>query len=150
MGVNFVVDENGNPVRVLLDMADYERLLDRAEDAESTELLRKLNDNDPSYIALDELDYEPMDAEISSHKILLDKRAAAQLNALEKAPAGQLAEQLSYLSANPRPQECRKVMGTRRLFRLTNGDYRILYSVDDEQNAVYIHAVGDRRSIYRL
>jgi mRNA-degrading endonuclease RelE of RelBE toxin-antitoxin system len=148
MSVDFVVNEEGQPVRVLLDMADYERLLDRAEDAESTELLRRLKEEKRSYVSLDEL-REPLDSEISSHQVSLDKRAANQLNALDDGTAGQLAEQLSYLGANPRPRECRKVLGTRRVFRLAHGDYRILYSVDDDENAVYVHAVGHRQQVYQ-
>ena len=52
------------------------------------------------------------------------------------------------LADDPRPDGCKKLkrdMG----FGVRAGDYRILYTVDDEERLVRIYRVGDRKDVYR-
>jgi len=49
---------------------------------------------------------------------------------------------------NPRPRAAKKLSG-RDEYRLRVGDYRALYTVEDERGIVATLAVGHRREVYR-
>ncbi|HDN94898.1 MAG TPA: type II toxin-antitoxin system mRNA interferase toxin, RelE/StbE family, partial [Nitrospirae bacterium] len=50
---------------------------------------------------------------------------------------------------NPRPQGSQK-LSHREQYRFRQGDYRIVYSIRDDDLAVHIIKVGHRKEIYRL
>lgn len=52
------------------------------------------------------------------------------------------------LEENPRPRGVKKLSG-RDEYRLRVGDYRLLYTIDDNQCSVTVFAVGHRREVYR-
>ena len=49
---------------------------------------------------------------------------------------------------NPRPRGANKLSG-REEYRLRVGDYRVLYTIDEEGHIVTVLAVGHRREVYR-
>jgi hypothetical protein len=55
MGMQYVVDEQGKPVRVLIDIGDYEELLERAEDSEAVAMLERLRGSKREHISLEDL-----------------------------------------------------------------------------------------------
>jgi len=84
--------------------------------------------------------------------IVLSRSAERDLNKLEKSDKKALAkidEKISGLAIDPRPRGMDKIEGIDGLFRIRSGDYRILYSIDDAENAVTIEAIGNRRDVYR-
>ena len=52
------------------------------------------------------------------------------------------------LGDDPRPRAAKKLSGLDE-YRIRLGDYRVLYTIDDEEKSVTIFAVGHRREIYR-
>ncbi|NQU04486.1 MAG: type II toxin-antitoxin system RelE/ParE family toxin [Calditrichaeota bacterium] len=60
-----------------------------------------------------------------------------------------IAAQIDELEENPRPSGCIKLQDTKDKYRVRVGDYRILYSIDDEQKSVLIHRIVLRREAYR-
>jgi mRNA interferase RelE/StbE len=52
------------------------------------------------------------------------------------------------LADDPRPPGSEKLSGEDR-YRLRQGDYRVVYAVDDEQPLVEIVRIGHRRDVYR-
>jgi mRNA interferase RelE/StbE len=55
---------------------------------------------------------------------------------------------LAALAADPRPPGCQK-LATGDGYRVRQGDYRIVYTVDDEDRVVEVYKIGHRREIYR-
>jgi mRNA interferase RelE/StbE len=53
------------------------------------------------------------------------------------------------LAANPRPPGVKKLRGTRDLWRIRVGDYRVIYRVDDAKRLVDISHVRHRREAYQ-
>jgi len=53
------------------------------------------------------------------------------------------------LASVSRPKGTEKVKGT-RLWRVRQGDYRIVYDIDDERQLITVVRIGHRREIYRL
>lgn len=70
---------------------------------------------------------------------------------LESIPSSDLIriiERISRLAENPRPQGCEKLSGQEK-YRLRQGIYRIIYSIQDSELTVWVVKVGHRRDVYR-
>jgi mRNA interferase RelE/StbE len=59
-----------------------------------------------------------------------------------------ILERIERLCEEPRPRGCEKLTGHER-YRLRQGRYRIVYSVQDEELTVWIVKVGHRKDVYR-
>ena len=55
---------------------------------------------------------------------------------------------IRHLASEPRPAGSEKVSGQEK-YRLRQGNYRVLYYVDDHRVAVTIVKIGHRRDVYR-
>lgn len=83
------------------------------------------------------------------YRIELVPEAEKSLARLAPKQRQRLARKID-LAENPRPQSSKKLMGPDPpLYRIASGDYRVLYSVRDDDAAVLIVRVGDRKSVYR-
>ena len=59
-----------------------------------------------------------------------------------------LIERIGALADNPRTKGCEKLSGQER-YRIRQGNYRIIYSVQDIELTVWVVKVGHRREVYR-
>ena len=76
--------------------------------------------------------------------------AKKDLGRLSPDVARRILDDLEKLERDPRPVGVRPLHGNRLPgFRLVVGDYRILYTVDDQEEAVTVYAVGHRSDVYR-
>ena len=64
-------------------------------------------------------------------------------------PRQRIAKAMLGLAANPRPRGSELLAGDPRRLRVRVGDYRVVYSIDDEALLVDIVKVGHRREVYR-
>ena len=72
--------------------------------------------------------------------------------ALERLPKNivvRIDRAINSLSFNPRPQGYKKLVGTDNDYRLRAGDYRIIYSIEDDRLVVMVIDVGHRKDVYR-
>jgi hypothetical protein len=53
MDVRYVIDKEGKPRQVILDIEEYQELLERAEDAEALAFLRHFEGEHREYVSLD-------------------------------------------------------------------------------------------------
>ncbi len=60
-----------------------------------------------------------------------------------------IMERISSLAENPRPVGCEKLSGQEK-YRIRQGVYRIIYSIQDTQLIVWVVKVGHRREVYRI
>jgi mRNA interferase RelE/StbE len=63
--------------------------------------------------------------------------------------AERLLKRIELLIINPRPPASKKLSGSRDLWRLRVGDYRVVYKIDDSRRAVDVSVVRHRREVYR-
>jgi mRNA interferase RelE/StbE len=56
-------------------------------------------------------------------------------------------QRVAGLADDPRPAGSEKLVG-RPGYRVRQGDYRIMYSIDDESRAVTVLEIGHRREVY--
>jgi mRNA interferase RelE/StbE len=86
---------------------------------------------------------------MENYRILVKKSAAAELaGGIPKKDLGKIIVRLKSLEIEPRPAGFRKLSGGDR-YRLRQGDYRIVYAVDNARQIVEIFKIGHRREIYR-
>ena len=85
---------------------------------------------------------------MESYKVLIRRSAADELGKIPKKDLRRIVERIERLAVDPRPDGCEKLSGQER-FRLRQGDYRIVYSVDDAVRSVDIVKIGHRGEIYR-
>ena len=70
---------------------------------------------------------------------------------LAGVPRGDLKriiEAIRSLAADPRPPGVQKLSG-QEYYRIRRGDYRIVFSIQDEGRSVWVAKVGHRRDVYR-
>ena len=60
-----------------------------------------------------------------------------------------IVQRIGALADKPRPRGCQKLAGSNERYRVRQGRYRIVYSVDDDAQLVEVFKVGDRKNIYR-
>ena len=86
---------------------------------------------------------------MAKYEISVKKSALKELNGAPKKELQKILKKIRALSSNPRPQGSQK-LSHREQYRFRQGDYRIIYSIRDDDLAVHIIKVGHRKEIYRL
>lgn len=91
-----------------------------------------------------------------AYDLRIDDRVIKEMASLEAKIFRQLCMRIFHLSENPRPHDSEQLKGykdpqapTRKGFRVDQGEYRILYTIDEQQRVVSIFRVGHRREVYR-
>jgi mRNA interferase RelE/StbE len=82
------------------------------------------------------------------YRVELEPRAVRGFETISSRDRRRVAERLKSLEVKPRPAGCRKLKAIPGL-RLSVGDYRILYTVNDENHTVTVWRIGHRRDVYR-
>ena len=87
---------------------------------------------------------------VDIHSLTQKRSASIVLQAVSgKKTLDRLIEKMKELANNPRPQGSEKLAGRLNLYRFRQGDYRVIYSVDDQSRLVDIIKIGHRRDVYR-
>ena len=82
------------------------------------------------------------------YSVLIKRSAEKEMDRLEGPTFKRVAQAILKLEGEPRPKGSKKLRGTQD-YRLRVGEYRILYSIDDDARVVEVMAVGHRRDVYR-
>ena len=81
--------------------------------------------------------------------LLIKPSAVREIEAIpRKGDRQRVVRRIQALADDPRSAGCTKLSG-RELYRVRQGAYRIVYSVEDRQLAVHVVKVGDRKDVYR-
>ena len=82
-------------------------------------------------------------------EILIKRSAAKEIEAISRKKDRQrIVRKIRQLAEDPRPPGCQKLSGRDR-YRIRQGSYRILYSIEDDRLIVYVVKVGHRSEVYR-
>lgn len=82
------------------------------------------------------------------YKIVFKKSVAKDLKKIPKKDVSKILKVIRSLTDNPRPPQVKKLSGQDR-YRMRQGNYRILYSIEDTELVINVVKVGDRRDVYR-
>ena len=83
-----------------------------------------------------------------SYSLLIKKSAERELRALPKEDLRRVVERIRGLAHTPRPHGNEKLSGQER-YRIRQGDYRVVYAIDDEARMIESIKIGHRREVYR-
>jgi mRNA interferase RelE/StbE len=87
---------------------------------------------------------------VALYKLSIKPSAGKELEAVgSKADRTRIATKISALATNPRPHGSEKLAGYDDRYRIRQGDYRVVYEIDDEASHVTIYKIGNRREVYR-
>jgi mRNA interferase RelE/StbE len=85
---------------------------------------------------------------VASYRLLIKPSAAKELEALPAKDRKRVVTKIRQLASDPRPGGTEKLSGQDK-YRLRQGNYRVLYAVDDSHSEVVIVKIGHRRDVYR-
>ncbi len=82
------------------------------------------------------------------YKIYIKPSAAKELKKIPKRVLQKIIGRIKKLSKNPRPFGCEKLSDEER-YRIRQGNYRIVYSIEDKELIVFVIKVSHRREVYK-
>ena len=86
---------------------------------------------------------------MAKYKVQIKPSAIEEIEAISpKKQRQHIVSRISALADNPRPHGCEKLSGQKK-YRIRQGMYRIVYSVEDSTLLVIVVKVGHRSSVYR-
>lgn len=84
----------------------------------------------------------------NAYQVIFSRSARKELETLDAATVNRIFPRIEDLRNDPRPSGCRKLVGSENTWRIRVGDYRVLYSLDDNYNTIDIVAVRHRSKAY--
>ena len=85
---------------------------------------------------------------MAKYEVTVLPSAQKEITKLPKQVQGKILKALISLSENPRPEGCKKFVGTNS-WRFRIGEYRIVYSIVDNILTIEIIRVAHRKDVYR-
>jgi mRNA interferase RelE/StbE len=85
------------------------------------------------------------------YRIQIAEKIEKKLVKLPEKDKERIIETIDSLVENPRPDGCKKLQGNQKppLYRVRAGNYRIIYSIQDEMLLIIVIEVGHRKEVYR-
>ncbi len=84
------------------------------------------------------------------YRVLINASAGKELAAVgSKTDRQRIVARIQGLTHNPRRDGSEKLAGYSDRYRVRQGNYRIIYLIDDDALEVTIFAIGDRKDVYR-
>lgn len=85
---------------------------------------------------------------MASFEIFFKESVWKDLKKIPKKDVRKILKKIERLGDDPRPCGCEKLTGQER-YRIRQGRYRILYSIQDIELTVWVVKVGHRSDVYR-
>jgi len=86
---------------------------------------------------------------VARYRILIKRSAKREIEGIaNRRDRRRVVDRILRLADDPRPPGCQKLSGNDR-YRVRQGSYRIIYSIEDGRLIVLVVKVGDRKDIYR-
>ena len=82
------------------------------------------------------------------YSIFFKESARKELETIPKRDLQRIMERVAGLADDPRPHGSEKLSGQER-YRIRQGNYRIVYSIQDIWLTVWVVKFGHRREVYR-
>jgi mRNA interferase RelE/StbE len=87
---------------------------------------------------------------VASYRLFLKASAAKEIERVgSKADRRRIVEKIGSLTENPRGHGAENLAGYEDRYRVRQGDYRMVYLIDDKAMSVAVYKVGHRKDVYR-
>ena len=84
---------------------------------------------------------------MAAYRVFFKESVWKDFEPIPKKDLRKILQSIDRLSEDPRPRGCEKLTGQER-FRLRQGRYRIVYSIQDDELTVWVVKVGHRKDVY--
>ena len=84
-----------------------------------------------------------------AYRISIDPAALREMKKFTPKVRQLVADAISALADDPRPEGARKLSGSRSSYRIRVGEHRVLYRITDKELLILVVKVGHRRDVYR-
>ena len=85
---------------------------------------------------------------MAGYEIFFKESVWKELKKVPKNVLKKIISRIAQLGDDPRPMGCEKLTG-HELYRIRQGNYRIVYSIQDNELTVWVIKVGHRKAVYR-
>jgi len=85
---------------------------------------------------------------MAGYRVLFKSSVEKDFSAIPKNVVKRILDRIRTLEDNPRPIGCEKLTGQEK-YRLRQGRYRIVYSIQEDELTFWVVKVGHRKDIYR-
>jgi mRNA interferase RelE/StbE len=85
---------------------------------------------------------------MAAYKIFFKKSVEKDFVSIPKKDLKRILARIEMLAQDPRPSGSEKLTGQER-YRIRQGRYRIVYSIQNNELTVWIVKVGHRKDVYR-
>jgi mRNA interferase RelE/StbE len=85
---------------------------------------------------------------VTEYRITFARSARHELEVLDPSVIRRILPKIESLATHPRPHGSCKLTGAKNFWRIRIGDYRVIYSIFDNEGRVDITAVRHRREAY--
>jgi mRNA interferase RelE/StbE len=85
---------------------------------------------------------------MAEYKVYFRSSVEKDLKTIFKKDLKKILDKIELLKSEPRPEGCEKLAGQER-YRIRQGNYRILYAIQDNELIILIVKVGHRKDVYR-
>lgn len=87
---------------------------------------------------------------MARYSVEIRTSAIKELEAIvPKRERQRIARKITALADEPRPRGCEKLSAQGDRYRVRQGCYRVVYSIDDAASIVDVVKIGHRKEIYR-
>ena len=86
---------------------------------------------------------------MESYNIIFKPSVKKDLKRLDRKLVGRIIDRIARLGDEPLCRGAIKLSGSKFLYRIRVGEYRIVYQVDSLSREIVIHYVRHRREVYR-
>lgn len=86
---------------------------------------------------------------MASYKIEWRKSAEKEFHKLPKQVKAFLIGKILQLAKDPKPNGSKKLEGSDNTYRIRQGDFRVLYQIEEDVLIILIVRVAHRKEVYR-
>jgi len=87
---------------------------------------------------------------VASYSVVITRSAEKDLAAVgSRHDRQRIDHRILRLADDPRPTGCKKLEGSTNTYRVRQGEYRIIYEVEDDRLVVLVVEIGHRKDVYR-
>ncbi len=85
---------------------------------------------------------------MAAYSIYFKRSVRKDLGSIPKKDLVRILDRIARLAEDPRPPGCEKLTADEK-YRVRQGRYRIVYSIQDQELTVWVVKVAHRKDVYR-
>lgn len=86
---------------------------------------------------------------MEKYKIVFKKSAERELYKIQGKELHKIVQRVQGLKNNSKPSGAKKLTNHEH-YRIRQGNYRIIYAIDESKSIITIFKIGHRKEVYRL